>query len=46
MSNILGVKLFSIWHKEPELQARAVDSSTSEASTSVNGHIMIDGNHM
>ena len=46
MVNSLGVKFFILGCKEPELQARAVDSSTSEASTSVDRHIILDGNHM
>ena len=46
MANSLGVKFFSLGYKEPELQVREVDASTSEASTSVDGHIMLYGNHM
>ena len=46
MANILEVKFFSLGNKEPELQVMVVDASTSEASTSVDRHIILDGNHM
>ena len=46
MANILGVTFFSLGNKEPELQVMVVDASTSEASTSVDRHIILDGNHM